>query len=126
MAMRGAKATAISSIAAFHLREPQGDHQVVAAALRELYGSDQLLNGMATQTFSVLEQMNQKLKPDYAPAHGAKYPESPFGQALQQIAQIARGDLGMEVACADIGGWDTHANQGNQTGASCPCLMHVV
>jgi len=125
MAMRGAKATAMSSIAAFHLREPQTRQQVIAAALRELYGSDNMLNGMATQTFSVLEQINQKMKPDYAPAHGAKYPESPFGRALQQIAQLARGDLGMEVACADIGGWDTHAYQGNQTGRQAQLLTDL-
>ncbi len=125
LAMRGSQATAISSIAAFHLRAPQGDNQVVAAALRELYGSDHLLNGMAQQTFSVLEQIDQKLQPDYAPAHGAKYPESPFGRNLQQIAQLARGDLGMEVACADVGGWDTHANQGNQEGEQAQLLTDL-
>lgn len=125
LAMRGAKATAISSIAAFHLREPQGDNQVIAAALRELYGSDNLLNGMAMQTFSVLEQIDQKLQPDYTPAHGASYPDSPFGRNLQQIAQLARGDLGMEVACADVGGWDTHANQGNQEGEQAQLLTDL-
>lgn len=125
MATRGAKATAISSIAAFHLREPQGDAHVAEAVLRELYGSDNSLNGIAQQTFSVLEQINQKLKPDYAPAHGATYPESPFGRALQQIAQLARGDLGMEVACADVGGWDTHANQGNQVGEQANLLTDL-
>jgi uncharacterized protein (DUF1501 family) len=52
----------------------------------------------------------------YQPANGAQYPTSPFGQALKQIAQLSKADLGLEVAFADIGGWDTHVNQGNAQG----------
>ena len=46
------------------------------------------------------------------PAHGATYARGQFGQSLQQIAQLIKADLGMEVAFADMGGWDTHVNQG--------------
>src|SRR5207237_684705 len=40
----------------------------------------------------------------------------PFGQALKQIAQLVKADVGLEVAFADIGGWDTHVNQGSSQG----------
>ena len=50
------------------------------------------------------------------PAHGAEYPRSPFGQALKQIAQLTKAEIGLEVAFADIGGWDTHVNQGAAVG----------
>ncbi len=108
-------AVAMSSIAAFHLGKGS-DGQVLQAALRELYGGDGMLNGVAQQTFSVLETIDQRLKPDYQPAHGANYPKSPFGRSLQELAQLAKSDQGMEVACADIGGWDTHAAQGGAEG----------
>ena len=101
----------MSSIASFHLGKGS-DGQVLEAALRELYGGDGMLNGVAKQTFSVLETIDQRLKPDYKPAHGANYPKSAFGRSLQEIAQLAKSDQGMEVACADIGGWDTHAERG--------------
>jgi uncharacterized protein (DUF1501 family) len=52
----------------------------------------------------------------YTPAGGAEYPTSPFGQALQQIAQIIKADLGLEVAFTELSGWDTHVQQGNATG----------
>jgi uncharacterized protein (DUF1501 family) len=52
----------------------------------------------------------------YQPANGADYPSSPFGQALKQIAQLAKSDVGLEVAFADVGGWDTHVNQGASQG----------
>ena len=30
---------------------------------------------------------------------------------MKQIAQLVKADVGLEVACIDLGGWDTHANQ---------------
>src|SRR6185369_3668784 len=52
----------------------------------------------------------------YAAENGADYPRSPFGQALKQIAQLTKADVGLEVAFADLGGWDTHVNQGSSQG----------
>jgi uncharacterized protein (DUF1501 family) len=52
----------------------------------------------------------------YAPRHGAEYPRSAFGQRLKEIAQLIRADVGLEIAFADVGGWDTHVNQGAATG----------
>jgi uncharacterized protein (DUF1501 family) len=52
----------------------------------------------------------------YAPQNGAEYPRSPFGQHLRQIAQLIKADVGLEIAFADVGGWDTHVNQGGATG----------
>jgi uncharacterized protein (DUF1501 family) len=50
------------------------------------------------------------------PANGADYGRSRFGQSLRQIAQLIRADVGLEVAFADIGGWDTHVAQGAEQG----------
>src|SRR5688500_9025308 len=52
----------------------------------------------------------------YAPRNNAQYPASQFGQRLKQIAQLIKADVGLEVAFADVGGWDTHVNQGGATG----------
>jgi uncharacterized protein (DUF1501 family) len=52
----------------------------------------------------------------YAAEHGAAYPDSPFAQRLRQIAQLVKSDVGLEIAFADVGGWDTHVNQGGATG----------
>lgn len=41
------------------------------------------------------------------------YPRGPLGDALRQIAQLIKAGVGLEVAFADVGGWDTHANQPN-------------
>ena len=52
----------------------------------------------------------------YTPAAGVQYPNSPFGHALEQIAQLIRSNVGLEIAFTELGGWDTHANQGNSRG----------
>jgi len=52
----------------------------------------------------------------YEPANGADYPRSAFGQSLRQIAQLTKSNVGLEVAFADVGGWDTHVNQGAAQG----------
>ena len=48
----------------------------------------------------------------YKPAAEANYPRGRFGDSLKQIAQLIKSDIGLEVAFTDIGGWDTHANEG--------------
>ncbi len=52
----------------------------------------------------------------YQARNGAEYPRSQFGQRLRQIAQLIKSDIGLEIAFADVGGWDTHVNQGGATG----------
>jgi uncharacterized protein (DUF1501 family) len=39
-----------------------------------------------------------------------------LGRSLRQIAQLIKADLGVEIAFADVGGWDTHVNQGADRG----------
>jgi uncharacterized protein (DUF1501 family) len=52
----------------------------------------------------------------FQPADGARYPRTDFGEKLRQVAQLIKADVGLEVAFVDIGGWDTHAGQGNERG----------
>ena len=35
---------------------------------------------------------------------------------MRQIAQLIKMDVGIEVACTESGGWDTHFNQGTDNG----------
>ena len=46
----------------------------------------------------------------------ANYPATPFANALRQTAQLIKAGVGLEVVFTDVGGWDTHVNEGNQQG----------
>ncbi|MGQ0809655.1 MAG: DUF1501 domain-containing protein [Nitrospiraceae bacterium] len=46
------------------------------------------------------------------PQNGAVYANTSFNNHLRDVAHIIRSGLGLEVATVDIGGWDTHEDQG--------------
>lgn len=49
----------------------------------------------------------------YTPAGGAVYPEdSGIARSLRATAAMIRADMGVEAITIDLGGWDTHENQG--------------
>ena len=78
--------------------------------------SDAVLHGTGQETFEAVKMLKAADPAKYVPAAGANYPNSPFGNSLKQIAQLMKANLGVEAAFSDIGGWDTHQNQGAATG----------
>jgi uncharacterized protein (DUF1501 family) len=77
---------------------------------------DSVLHGTGAETFDAVKMLKSANPDRYTPAAGANYPRGPLAQALKQTAQLIKADLGVEVAFADIGGWDTHVNQGSTQG----------
>lgn len=105
---------AMSSLADFTIRATGTDVQRLEALYRT--GSADLIHGAGTETFDAVRMLKSANPQKYAAEHGAEYPRSPFGQSLRQIAQLVKSDVGLEIAFADVGGWDTHVNQGGATG----------
>jgi uncharacterized protein (DUF1501 family) len=79
-------------------------------------GAHDLLYGTGRETFEALKVLQVANPARNSPANGARYPAGRFGQHLQQIAQLIKADVGLQVAFAETGGWDTHAAQGNERG----------
>lgn len=109
-----APSVAMNSVADFTVRS--GGAQ--AAQLEALYrtGSADLVHGTGTEMFEAVKMLRAANPQRYRPEHGATYPASQFGQRLLSIAQLIKSGVGLEVAFADVGGWDTHVNQGGATG----------
>lgn len=112
-ALRGpVPAVTLQSIADFHL---QGDTREVARfqqQLAQLYSGEGWLDEQGQSTFAALDMLSDKIGSGaYMPSNGAKYGNNGFHQGMMQIAQLVKADVGLEVACIDVGGWDTHANQ---------------
>jgi uncharacterized protein (DUF1501 family) len=92
----------------------------VAAALDRLYRTAPgpvgaagrgALDAMATiDRHIVRDAQNHPLA--YVPEHGASYDAAgDLGRALRTVAAIAKMEIGLVIATADVGGWDTHENQ---------------
>ena len=76
-----------------------------------MYGAD----ATGKETFEAVDML-KRANPTICARTWSRVSCFAYGQALQQIAQLIKADVGMEVAFADVGGWDTHANQGNTRG----------
>jgi uncharacterized protein (DUF1501 family) len=107
-------ATALDSIADFHLQGFEDQVSRFQGTLASLYSGTTFLDVQALQTFGAVDRLAAVDPGQYAPANGATYPDSDFGNAMKQIGQLIKADLGLEVACVDLGGWDMHDTENDQ------------
>lgn len=110
---------AIKSIADFHFKGRETELRQLQQSLASLYAVDAPVDRMGTQAsmvFEIVEMLQDLSAAEYQAAGGASYPEGEFGMGLKQVAQLIKADVGLEVACVDLGGWDTHEGQGTLDG----------
>lgn len=86
-----------------------------AGLLEQMYltSQDAQLKAQGQATFDAIKLIESIQTRPYTPTPGAQY-VGEFGQRLQQIARLIKADVGVEVAFADIGGWDHHSNETGQ------------
>ena len=117
--MQGRAATlAISNLADFNIRAGQSSASVQGgfeAMYDDKFVKD-ALHGTGKETFEAINYLKQVNPSQYKPENGAVYPQNQLGNSLRQIAQLIKAGVGLEVAFTDVGGWDTHVNEGNQQG----------
>jgi len=101
-------AIALESIGSFQVRDPQA-----AGRFENLYlaSDDPVLCAAGRETFEAVAMLQSVQKQPYTPAAGVEYPRGRFGDSLRQIAQLIKSDVGVEMAFADVGGWDHHVNE---------------
>jgi uncharacterized protein (DUF1501 family) len=110
-------ALAIGQIGQFGIRGGQATDMLQASFESEYAAAaDTVLNRTGNEAFDAIKMMKSADPSKYQPENGAEYPRSAFGDALRQIAQLVKADVGLEVAFAELGGWDTHVNQGSGVG----------
>jgi len=109
-----APVVAMNSVAEFTVRSGGTQAEQLEALYRT--GSADLIHDAGTGMFEAVKMLRVADPQRYQPEHDAAYPNSQFGQRLRSIAQLIKAGVGLEVAFADVGGWDTHVNQGGATG----------
>ena len=109
-----APAVAMTSLDAFTVRTGGTSAEQIEALYRT--GSSDVVHASGTEMFDAVKMLRSANPQRYQPEHGAQYPRSQFGQRLREIAQLIKANVGMEIAFADVGGWDTHVNQGGASG----------
>jgi uncharacterized protein (DUF1501 family) len=110
----GAPTVAMNSLEEFTIRTNGSQAERIEALYRT--GSADVVHAAGGEMFEAMKILKSANPKQYLPGNGAAYPRSPFGNHLRQIAQLIKADVGLEIAFADVGGWDTHVNQGGATG----------
>ncbi len=96
-----------------------GDRQKQMQALHALYqggtvagNNTEFISNVGNDVYTSTETIRKALQ-GYDPRANvaAKYPQSGLADSLQTIAKLVTSDIGTRVFYANIGGFDTHANQ---------------
>ena len=110
-------ALAIGQISQFGIRGGQSGAMVQSSFESEYAAAaESVLHSTGREAFDAVRMLKNARPEQYTPANGAEYPRSAFGEALRQIAQLVKADVGLEVAFAESGNWDHHVNEGAATG----------
>ncbi|MGQ0646676.1 MAG: DUF1501 domain-containing protein [Gemmatimonadaceae bacterium] len=110
----GAPAVAMASLGDFTVRATSASAERLEALYRT--GTADVVHASGKDMFDAVKMLRSANPQRYRPENGAEYPRSQFGQRLLEIAQLIKAGVGLEVAFADVGGWDTHVNQGAANG----------
>ncbi|MEM6673539.1 MAG: DUF1501 domain-containing protein [Planctomycetota bacterium] len=119
--MRGDVATlALRGLDDLVPRGSQGDLERTLTALGRAYGggkgggSSELLRREGRASLEALEQLKDVAR--NPPASKVEYPNTDLGRRARELARLVRADVGLEIVELDVGGWDTHENQGAAQG----------
>ncbi|SOD18254.1 DUF1501 domain-containing protein [Pedobacter xixiisoli] len=113
-------AVAIRNLADFNiqLRGNVAGAKMASKSFEDLYDqtSSDLLKNTGKESFDAIKMLQKTDVKNYKPENDVTYPTTALGNSLKQIAQLIKMDVGLEVAFAESNGWDTHFNQGKDTG----------
>ena len=116
LTLRGpAPAIALADVKQFRV---MSQSTAVQGGFEALYAQtvDKVLRSTGTETFEAIDMLRKADPSRFQPENGAEYPKGHVGQTLQQVAQLLKADIGMEVGFVDTGGWDNHVNEGGAQG----------
>lgn len=121
VSLRGNKgALAMSSIESFNV-EGFWNADLGNAALRQVYrnGTIDPLVQQGADTIAAVDLVAQANPLQYD-THAGLYPtQGPgewLGQGLREVACLLRANIGLRIACVDLGGWDHHDGMGSPAG----------
>jgi uncharacterized protein (DUF1501 family) len=114
----GPKTLPIPNLDFFDLGGASATRLMRKMVLEDLYDDTvEPVQAAGMTTLQTLDTLNAINFAGYVPSGGANYGTSTLGQALKSVAALLKAEVGVEAVAIDVGGWDTHSNQGVFTGA---------
>jgi uncharacterized protein (DUF1501 family) len=116
LTLRGsAPAVALADVRQFRVMDQS---PAIEGGFEALYAQtvDHALHGIGSETFEAIDMLCKADPARFQPENGAQYPAGRLGPLLQQVAQLHKADIGLEMTFVDVGGWDHHVNEGGTQG----------
>ena len=125
--LRGAPtASAIESIDEVQIKTPLGDTGAVSSVLSAMYRAEVgVVSESGKTTLDLLKRVETLRGAEYKPEGGAVYLNDSFAQGLKEVSRLLKASVGLEVACLDLGGWDTHFFQGGSSGQQAELIWQL-
>ena len=100
------------------LRDAHAPSGGLDAEIESMYASasDPMIHNTAREMFGAVSTLQRIGVDIYKPDNAVEYPRGALSHSLQQVAQLIKSDVGLEVAFAEVGGWDNHVNEGGVEG----------
>ena len=109
LALKGAEpAIGMNSIESFSLVTKEGQEDAVQQAIQGLFNQNLDIDDVSSGVLAAVEELGVSDPASIPVENGAEYPDTSFGSDMQQLAQLIKAGIGLEVACIDIHGWDHH------------------
>jgi uncharacterized protein (DUF1501 family) len=111
-----APAVGLASIASFGLQSTNARESEMASTLQGLFDSQALIDTSALRALNAEAELARFNLGAIGVDPSASYPNTTFGNQMRDLARLIKGNIGVEAATIDLGGWDTHNNQVNLIG----------
>lgn len=92
------------------------DKKPMQTLFDKLYNNDDVLSQMYKQARAAREEILQKIKSDIAISDPNSISTKGFAKDASMLGTLMRHDPTMQTVFLSIGGWDTHINQGAESG----------
>jgi len=125
--LRGAPtASAIETIDEVQIKTPLSDTAAVSSVLSAMYRAEVgVVSESGKTTLDLLKRVETLRGTEYKPEGGAVYADDSFAQGLKEVSRLVKASVGLEVACLDLGGWDTHFFQGGSSGLQAELIWQL-
>jgi uncharacterized protein (DUF1501 family) len=110
-----APALALQGLQTFGLAGYDDVKAKAVTAFTSLYkGVDHPMTTQVAATFSAITTVEKLKAEKYESA--VQYPDTPLANTLKDVAHLVKSKVGLRVATLDVGGFDTHTNEGGADG----------
>lgn len=98
----------ISDLRNFDVYTDGNIYEQTVSSLDSLYQNDEHFIDTKNVLFTAIDVLKSIDPEDYPVDNGADYKTTSFANRLRSLGIIIKADLGTQIACVDIGGWDHH------------------